>query len=86
MENTQILLTIILSLSTIILVIIGIQLIFILNDLRKILIKINLIIEGFEKIGLSFEHGLEEIIGFISGFKVVLKFFDIFNKKNGKKS
>ena len=86
MDTTQILLTIILSLSTIILVIIGIQLIFILNDLRKLLKKASSIIEGFEKIGLSFEHGLEEISGFLSGFKFLLKFFDILNKKNGKKS
>jgi len=85
MEATQILLTIILSLSTIILVVVGIQLIFILNDIRKLLKKINLIIDSFEKIGLSFEHGLEEITGFVSAFKVILKFFDLFNKKNGKK-
>jgi uncharacterized protein YoxC len=85
METTQLLLTLILSLTTILLVIIGLQLIFILIDLRKILKKINQIIEGFEKVGTSLEHGFDEVLGFFSGVKVLLKIFDLFEKKNGKK-
>jgi len=85
METTQLLLTLILSLSTILLLIVGLQLIFILIDLRKILRKINQIIENFERVGTSLEHGFEEILGFFSGFKVLLKIFDLFEKRNGKK-
>jgi uncharacterized protein YoxC len=85
METTQLLLTVILSLTTILLVIIGLQLIFILIDLRKILKKINQIIESFEKVGTSLEHGFDEVLGFFSGVKVLLKIFDLFEKKNGKK-
>jgi len=85
MDTTQLLLTIILSLSTILLVIVGLQLVFVLIELRKILRKINQVIEGFERVGTSLEHGFEEVIGFFSGFKVLLKIFDLFEKKNGKK-
>jgi len=86
METTQLLLTVILILTTILLVIIGLQLIFILIDLRKILKKINQIIESFEKVGTSLEHGFDEFLGFFSGVKVLLKIFDLFEKKNGKKA
>jgi len=85
MDTTQFLLTIILSLSTILLLIIGLQLFFLLIELRKILKKINQVIDSFEKVGISLGHGFEEVLGFFSGLKVVLKIFDLFDKKNGKK-
>jgi len=85
MDTTQLLLTIILSLTTILLVIIGLQLILVLADLRKILRKVNQVIDGFEKVGTSLEHGFDEVLGFFSGVKVLLKIFDLFEKKNGKK-
>ena len=85
MDTTQFLLTIILSLTTIFLVIVALQLVFLLIELRKILRKVNQIIDNFEKVGVSLGHGFEEVLGFLSGFKIVLKIFDLFEKKNGKK-
>lgn len=86
MDTTQLLLTIILTVSTIFVVIIGIQLILILKELRKSLKKVNNIVDGFESIGMGLEHGLAEIVGFFNGFRVIAKTLDIFShKKNEKK-
>ncbi len=85
MDTTQLLLTVILTITTIILVIVGIQLIFVLRELRKILKRTNGVIDGFEKLGLSVEHGFSEVVGFVAGLKTILKTIDILHaKKNGK--
>lgn len=85
MDTTQLLLTVTLTITTFFLIVIGIQLIFVLKELRKILSKTNQVIEGFEKIGLNIEHGFSEFIGFFAGFKTLLKIFDsITAKKDGK--
>jgi hypothetical protein len=84
MDITQILFTIVLTISTIFLVVVGIQLIFVLKELRIGLRKINKIIENFEKIGGSFEQGVGEIIGFINGIKSIIKVVDLLNKKKNK--
>jgi len=85
MDTTQLLFTATLSITTIFLVIIGVQLIFILKELRYTLKKINEIIASFEKVGYSLDHGLSEVFGFLSGIKTLFKLVDIFHhKKNGK--
>lgn len=85
MDTTQVLLTVTLTITTIFLVIIGIQLIFLLRELRKTMKKVNGIIEGFEKAGLFVEHGWTEALGFFSGIKTLVKFIDVFHqRKNGK--
>jgi hypothetical protein len=84
MDQTQIILNIALTLSTTFLIIIGVQLIFLLRDIRKITKKIITIIESLEKFGLSLEHGFSEILGFVAGFKTILKLTDFLKKKNGK--
>lgn len=85
MDTTQLLLTVTLTITTIFLVIIGIQLIFLLREARKTMRKMNSIIEGFEKAGLLVEHGWAEALGFFSGIKSMVKLIDIFHqKKNGK--
>ena len=66
-------------------IVVGIQLIFILKDLRVTIKKVNAIIEGFEKVGMSVEHGFSEVTGFLHGAKSLLKIVDIIHsKKNGK--
>jgi hypothetical protein len=86
MDTTQLLLTIVLTVSTILLIIVGIQLVFVLMELRTALIKVNRIIAGFEKVGESIEHGFGELTGFVASFKTILKFIDIFQKKKHDKS
>lgn len=85
MDTTQLLLTLVLTISAIFFVIIGIQLIFVLKELRKALKNINTIIDSFESVGVGLEHGAAEIVGFFNGFKSLIKLFNLFgNKKNEK--
>lgn len=85
MDTTQILLIVTLGTTTVFSVIIGIQLIQVLFELKKTLATINKITEGFEAVGLNLEHGFGEIMGFVNGFKTILKVFEVFtHKKNDK--
>ncbi len=85
MDTTQLLLTVVLTVSTILLVVIGIQLIFGLKELRVTIKKVNGIIGAFEKVGGSVEHGFNEILGFFAGIKTMFNIVDIIHsKKNGK--
>jgi hypothetical protein len=84
MDQTQIILTIALTLSTIFMIIIGVQLIFLLRDIRKITKKIINITDILEKFGFSLEHGFSEITGFLAGLKTILKIAEVIKKKNGK--
>lgn len=75
-DTTQLLLTIVLSLTTFLLIFVGIQLIFVLRELRTTLKKINTIVESFENIGVGLDHGFTEVVGFINGVKTILKVVD----------
>jgi hypothetical protein len=85
MDTTQLLLTVVLSLSTCLLIVIGIQLIFVLKELRKALIKVNKMVEGFESLGTGLDHGLAEVTGFMNGFKTLMKVVDFVVKKKDEK-
>ncbi len=77
--------SIVLTIAAVFLVVIGIQLIFILKELRRALINVNKIVHGFEAIGSGLDHGLAEIVGFINGFKSIAKIIDtIAHRKNEK--
>ncbi|GEM_PF-5128833 len=68
-----ILINIALAITTVLVIAIGIQLILLLRDIRKTLKKIFSIIEAFENTGINAKEGMEEIIGFITGIKSVIK-------------
>jgi hypothetical protein len=86
MDTTQLLLTIVLTVSTIFCVIIGIQLIFVLRDLRKTLKSINTIISGLEEMGLGLEHGLSEITGFFAGIKSLFRLLELTSSEKNEKN
>jgi len=86
MDTTQLLLTVTLTVTTIFLVAVGIQLVFLLREVRKTIRKVNTIIEGLEKAGLAVEHGFGEIFGFLSGFKAIFKVIDLINNKKNARS
>lgn len=86
MDSVQFLLTVVLTITTILLVVAGIQLIFVLKEVRTVLKKVNNIVSGFEKVGLSVEHGFSEIKGFLAGAKTLLKVVDIIHSKKNAKS
>ncbi len=85
MDTTQLLLSTTLIVTTIFLIIVGIQLFFVLRDIRKSLNKVNEIIEGFEKVGSGMEHGWQEVLGFFGGLKSFFRVLDVIHrKKNGR--
>ena len=86
MDTTQLLLIIVLSVSCILLAIIGIQLIFILREIRDTVKRVNRIVDGFESLGVSLDHGLGEVVGFLNGFKTVAKALEVVHqhRKNEK--
>ncbi|OGK14546.1 hypothetical protein A3C98_02100 [Candidatus Roizmanbacteria bacterium RIFCSPHIGHO2_02_FULL_37_15] len=86
MDSTQLLLTVVLSVTTVLLILVGIQLIFVLKELRKTLKKVNGIFENFEKVGMSVEHSFSEITGFVSGLKTIFKVIDLIHAKKNAKS
>ena len=85
MDTIQILLLIVLVISTIFLTVVGIQLALVLFEIRKTFRNVNKIIKGFDIIGMGLKHGIGEATGFINGFKTVLKVIDLYkNPKNDK--
>jgi len=85
MDTIQILLLIVLVVTTIFLTVVGIQLTLVLFELKKTISNINKIIKGFDTIGIGLKHGLGEATGFINGFKTVLKVIDLYkDTKSGK--
>ncbi len=86
MDTMQILLVVTLGSVTVFSIIVGIQLILVLKELKKTLATVNKITSGFETIGVGIEKGFEEITGFVNGFKALFKLFEIIApKKNDKK-
>lgn len=83
MDPIQILLIVVLTLSTIFLTVIGIQLLSVLSEFRKTLQNVNKIVDSFDSLGVGLHQGLSEATGFINGFKTLLKAVELFtHKKN----
>lgn len=81
MDPIQILLIIILILSTFFLTIIGVQLFITLREMRKTLSNINKVVNNFETLGVGLQQGMTEVTGFMNGFKVVLKALQFINQQ-----
>ncbi|OGK52647.1 hypothetical protein A2966_02275 [Candidatus Roizmanbacteria bacterium RIFCSPLOWO2_01_FULL_41_22] len=86
MDTLQILLVIVLSLTTLILTIVGIQLMFVLTEARSALKKLNKIIHSFDTVGMNLHQGLGEIAGFINGIKSVIKILEVTSSKKNESS
>ncbi len=86
MDPTQLLLTIILTLTTVLLLIVGFQLFFVLREIRKLLAKLHSIANGFEHMGQGMNHGFTEVIGFVNGIKTILKIADQVTSRKNERS
>lgn len=85
MDTTQILLIVTLGTMTVFSVIIGIQLVQVLHELKKSLSTVNKVVAGFEAVGLNLEHGFGEVVGFVNGLKTIFRVFEVFtSRKNDK--
>ncbi|NCO88329.1 hypothetical protein AUK04_05120 [Candidatus Roizmanbacteria bacterium CG2_30_33_16] len=85
MDSTQLLLTIILTVSTILAIIIGIQLIFVLKELRKALLNVNKVVSGLESVSVGIENEFSEVLGFVKGLRNIFKIIDNLNRKKNEK-
>jgi hypothetical protein len=72
------------TVTTVIFTVVGIQLILILKDLRKIVKKVNVLSVHLEQFGINVSSGYSELIGFLVGFKKVLHVIDVVADKNAK--
>jgi len=86
MDTIQILLLIVLVISTLFLTVVGIQLTLVLFELRRVLKNINSVVKGFDTIGVGLKHGIGEATGFINGFKTILKVIDLYKDTKNEKS
>lgn len=83
-DSSQIFLISAIAVSTVILTIVGIQLIKVLIELRVLLKKINSIIFELEKVGLNVGRGFGEVTGFMTGMKNVFMLLDVLKRKKKK--
>lgn len=79
-ESYQILLFFVIAILTAMLVVIGWQIFQILSEIRKMLTKSNLIMDGAVSIGSSLTKSVQNLNGFTSGIKAVFKLLGIFKK------
>ncbi len=84
MDTIQIVLIIVLAVSTVIMTIVGIQLIFVLYQARSILTQATKIIKGFDSVGTGLQHGIGELTGFVNGFKTIMKIIELYNNNRKK--
>ncbi|OGK31455.1 hypothetical protein A3B02_01890 [Candidatus Roizmanbacteria bacterium RIFCSPLOWO2_01_FULL_42_14] len=85
LDSSQILIIAAITIMTAILTVIGVQLILVLKDIKKILGRVNALIDAIEGIGFSITHGSAEIIGFITGVKKLLGIVDAIAEKSKRK-
>jgi len=67
------LINIALTLTTLLLIALGIHLILVLREIRRAVRKIYFVLESFEKAGVNAKEGMEEIVGFLNGVKTAIK-------------
>ena len=72
------------TVMTVLLTIIGVQLIFVLRDLRKLLTRANNIMDEFEKIGGGLSQGYSEISSFVTGIGKLFQVVELVTKSKKK--
>jgi len=86
LDTSQILVVAAITIMTVTLTIIGVQLIFVLKELSVLLRRINNIVEEVEKIGFNIGHSYSEMMGFVSGVKNLFLLTDFLARKKKKKN
>ena len=83
-DVTQALLIAVITVLTVVLTIIGIQVIHILKEFRKTVENINKILADAGKVSGEVSNSVAEIAGITSGVRSVLGIFNLFSKRKGK--
>lgn len=74
-DPIQILLTVVITTLTVLLVIIGIEVFQILKEFKKMMEKVNLMMDDVHRVTKSIADPIEEASGFIMGLKRGVNFF-----------
>lgn len=81
MDTTQILLTVVITVLTVLLAVIGIQVVFILGEIRKTIIRMNKMLEDAGTITGGISKSLTNVGGLFEGLKTGLQVVNFFGKK-----
>lgn len=84
-DTSQILIAAAITVMTVVLTVVGIQLILTLKDIRKLIVRVDTILAQIERAGFNITHGYGEILGFITGIKKLLSAVDHVSKKASTK-
>ena len=84
-DTMQLLLVGVITVLTIILSVIGIQIVYILKEFRRVIEKVNKILADAGRASEKMSDSLAEIAGITSGIKAVLGIFNLFSKRKEKK-
>lgn len=83
-ETTQILLVVVVTVLTILLTVIGIQIVFILKEFRRTIEKMNKILDDVEIASASVSKSVAGLTGVTTGLKTVLSLIGLFKKEKEK--
>ncbi len=84
MDIVQLTIIIISIVLTLLVVVLGVQVWFILKEMRLSLQKINKMLEDFGKVTGSVGEGVSNLSGLVSGMKAGLSVFSAFRKRGEK--
>ncbi len=84
MDTTQLLLTVVVTVLTALLAIIGVQVVFILAEMRKTIEKINKIIDDTGQVTGGLSRSVTGMTGMFEGIKTGLNLVNLFGRKKGK--
>ncbi|KXK09103.1 MAG: hypothetical protein UZ21_OP11001000156 [Microgenomates bacterium OLB22] len=85
-DPTQIVILVSVSLLTIILVVLGIQLFFILRDVKRILHRVENLTNTLEQFGVSLQGGYSEVVAFVMGVTKLFQIVELFGNRKKKSS
>lgn len=83
-ETTQILLITVIIVLTILLTVMGVQVIYILKEFRKTVENVNKILDDVETASHSLAGSINGLTGLTAGLKTALSFFSFFKRKEEK--
>ena len=85
MDTTQILLTVVVTVLTILLSIIGVQIVFILSEVRKAFEKMNKMLDDAGLVTGGISRSVSGMSGMFEGLKAGLNLVNLFGKKKSSK-
>jgi hypothetical protein len=84
-DTSQILIVAAITVMTVLITVLGIQLIFIFKDVRQILKRVNTMTAELEKMGMNLSGSYTEILGFVGSVKKLLSVLDYVSERKKSK-